>query len=222
MGQFSGIPRIGIDESGKGDYFGPLVISAVLVMPEDEEVLLEAGVKDSKRLTDGSIAKLSKVIGSRCRYSIVRIGPSKYNELYAKIMNLNRLLAWGHSRALENVLDKSPECGMAISDQFGDKSFLENALLKKGRSIKLVQMPKAEQDVAVAAASIMARAEFVRAMDALSQQAGISLPKGASDPSIVRIASELASDGGEAELDKYVKLHFKTTKQVLGPDKQAD
>jgi ribonuclease HIII len=215
LGTFDGKTRIGIDESGKGDYFGPLVIAAVLVRPEDEEGLLESGVKDSKRLTDGSIARLFSIISARCQYSVVRIGPSKYNELYARIKNLNKLLAWGHSRALENVLEKCPECAIAISDQFGDESFLNDALLGKGRSINLVQMPRAEQDVAVAAASIMARAEFVRAMKVLSEEAGMLLPKGSSDPSVVKTALALAVAGGELELSKYVKLHFKTTKQVL-------
>lgn len=210
--------RIGIDESGKGDYFGPLVISAVLVLPEQEEALLKAGVKDSKKLTDPSILRLSLLIKNTCKYSVVRIGPVKYNELYSRIRNLNRLLAWGHSRALENVLDSCPDCRKAISDQFGDEAFLNEALMKKGRSIELIQMPKAEQDVSVAAASILARAEFVRAMDVLTSEAGIELPKGSSDPRVIEVAAKIAARGGEEELSKYAKLHFKCTKKVLMGD----
>ncbi|HNZ08724.1 MAG TPA: ribonuclease HIII [Bacillota bacterium] len=214
MDEFKGIRRIGIDESGKGDYFGPLVIAAVLVEPEDEDYLGEAGVKDSKRLTDRSIERLAAVISGRCRYSVVRIGPSRYNSLYEKIRNLNRLLAWGHSRALENVLEKSQGCEIAISDQFGDESFLMNALMKGGRQLRLVQMPKAEQDIAVAAASIMARAEFVKSMETLSGEAGMKLPKGASDPNVAVTAKELLGRGGTEELAKYAKVHFKITRQV--------
>lgn len=215
MVTFSGNARIGIDESGKGDYFGPLVIAAVLVRPEDEQALLEAGVKDSKKLSDRSIAVIAREISTRCESSVVRIGPDKYNELYARINNLNRLLAWGHSRALENVLDKCPECVLAISDQFGDEAFLKAALMKKGRSIRLVQRPKAEQDIAVAAASILARAEFVRVMKVLSEEAGTELPKGASSPLIAETAKAIAAGKGEQALKKFAKLHFKTTKQVL-------
>jgi len=214
LSEFKGIRRIGIDESGKGDYFGPLAIAAVMVGPEDEDYLEEAGVKDSKRLTDKSIARLAAIISGRCKYSVVRVGPTRYNSLYEKIKNLNRLLAWGHSRALENVLEKSPGCEIAISDQFGDESFLMNALMKGGRRVRLVQMPKAEQDIAVAAASIMARAEFVKAMDALSDDAGMRLPKGASDPNVAAVAKALLGRGGIEELSKYAKIHFKITKQV--------
>ncbi len=215
MSAFDGELRIGIDESGKGDYFGPLVIAAVLVRPEDELFLREAGVKDSKKLSDASIARIAKDISGRCHYSVVRIGPQKYNELYERIKNLNRLLAWGHSRAMENVLDKCPDCRMAISDQFGDEAFLKSALMKKGSAIRLVQMPRAEEDAAVAAASIMARAEFVRAMKALSGEAGIDLPKGASSPKVAETAIDLTRRYGQEGLARFVKLHFKTTKQVL-------
>ncbi len=215
MSSFDGELRIGIDESGKGDYFGPLVIAAVLVGPQDEQFLRDAGVKDSKKLSDASIARIAKDISGRCAYSVVRIGPQKYNELYDRIKNLNRLLAWGHSRAMENVLDKCPDCRMAISDQFGDETFLKNALMKRGSAVRLVQMPRAEEDTAVAAASIMARAEFVRAMKALSTEAGIELPKGASSPKVAETAIEITGRYGQDGLQRYVKMHFKTTRQVL-------
>lgn len=222
MSAFDGSKRIGIDESGKGDYFGPLVISAVLVAPENEMILSEAGVRDSKKLTDKKIEELARLISRTCIVSVVRIGPSKYNELYEKIANLNKLLAWGHSRALENVLAKAPDCGLAISDQFGDERFLRSALMKAGRQVELVQMPRAEQDTSVAAASIMARDGFVKALDDLSRAAGFKLPKGASDPAVLRTACELFARGGQAELGKYVKLHFKTTKQVTAADIAED
>ncbi|HOA14946.1 MAG TPA: ribonuclease HIII [Bacillota bacterium] len=215
MSAFDGMRRIGIDESGKGDYFGPLVIAAVLVDPEDQARLCDAGVKDSKRLSDKKVDELARLISDTCSVSVVKIGPSKYNELYAKIGNLNKLLAWGHSRALENVLEKSPDCDLAISDQFGDERFLRGALMKAGRLIELVQMPRAEQDTAVAAASIMARRGFVKAMQDLSEAAGLLLPKGASDPRVLSTACEIYAKGGQGELGKYAKLHFKTTAQVV-------
>ena len=212
--QARGIPRIGIDESGKGDYFGPMVAAAAYVDAELEPSLVEMGVVDSKRLPDARISKLAASIRAECPHSVVAIGPARYNQLYASMRNVNTMLAWAHARCLENLL-ASVECGLAVSDQFGDESYLKRALMEKGRQVKLEQHPRAEADVAVAAASILARDEFVRRLAALSERAGIELPKGASDPRIVAVASEIASKGGREALADYAKLHFRTT-QSLG------
>ncbi len=208
-----GIPRIGIDESGKGDYFGPMVAAGVYVDRGSELVLVKMGVVDSKRLSDARIVKLAAAIRSECPHSVVVIGPARYNQLYASMRNVNVMLAWAHARCLENVLTRV-ECGRAVSDQFGDESYLTQALMERGRQIELEQHPRAEADVAVAAASILARDEFVRRLSALSQQAGIELPKGASDPRIVAVASEIASKGGREALANYAKLHFRTTESL--------
>ncbi|HOI36452.1 MAG TPA: ribonuclease HIII [Bacillota bacterium] len=210
----SGIPRIGIDESGKGDYFGPMVAAGVYVDRESESALIEIGVVDSKRLPDARISKLAASIRNRCPHSVVPIGPARYNQLYVSMRNVNVMLAWAHARCLENLLTQV-ECGLAVSDQFGDESYLTRALMEKGRQVKLEQHPRAEVDVAVAAASILARDEFVRRLAALSHQAGIELPKGASDPRIVAVGCEIASKGGREVLANYAKLHFRTT-QSLG------
>ncbi|WP_447977694.1 ribonuclease HIII [Candidatus Nitrospira bockiana] len=205
--------RIGIDESGKGDYFGPLVVAAVLVKPEWEADLRLMEVRDSKRISDGRILEIAPDIRRLCPHSVVAIGPQRYNELYARIRNLNRLLAWGHARALENILAHSA-CGLAISDQFGDERFVLNALLEKGKTVRLVQQPKAEQDLAVAAASILARAEFLVRLKRLSEEAGVPLPKGAS--TAVELAAKLVVRKHDREyLGKVAKLHFKTTQAVL-------
>jgi ribonuclease HIII len=205
--------RIGIDESGKGDYFGPLVIAAVLVTPADEPDLRLMQVRDSKRISDGRILEMAPDIRQVCRHSLVAIGPQRYNELYAKIKNLNRLLAWGHARALENILEHS-ECALAISDQFGDERFILNALLEKGKKIQLIQRPKAEEDLAVAAASILARAEFLTRLKRLSEEVGIALPKGASQ-AVELAGRSLVRKLGRARLEGVAKMHFKTTQAVL-------
>lgn len=205
--------RIGIDESGKGDYFGPLVVAAVLVTPADEPDLRLMQVRDSKRISDSRILEMAPDIRQVCRHSVVAIGPQRYNELYAKIKNLNRLLAWGHARALENILEHS-ECPLAISDQFGDERFIVNALLEKGKKIRLIQRPKAEEDLAVAAASILARAEFLLRLKRLSEEIGLSLPKGASQA--VEIAARVVVKKlGRERLESIAKLHFKTTQAIL-------
>ena len=210
----SSLDRIGIDESGKGDYFGPLVIAAVFVTPALEQDLALMQVRDSKKISDGRILELAPDIRLACPHSIVAIGPQRYNELYAKIKNLNRLLAWGHARALENLLQQV-ECDLAIADQFGDERLILNALQEKGKQIRLVQRTKAESDLAVAAASILARAEFLQRLDRLSQELNTTLPKGAS-PAVELAGRMVVKKYGRDRLGTVAKLHFETTKQVLG------
>lgn len=208
------IERIGIDESGKGDYFGPLVIAAVFVDATTHGELKLMAVRDSKKISDGRILELAPDIKTICPHSVIAIGPQKYNELYAKIKNLNRLLAWGHAKALETLLEQGVTCERAISDQFGDERMIVNALQEKGRKIALEQRPKAESDVAVAAASILARAEFLLRLKRLSQEVGTTLPKGAS-PSVELAAKMLIKKHGQDRLGSVAKLHFKITKAIL-------
>jgi ribonuclease HIII len=208
------VERIGIDESGKGDYFGPLVIAAVFVDATTQDELTLMNVRDSKKLSDGRILDMAPDIRTICPYSIIAIGPQRYNELYAKIRNLNRLLAWGHAKALETLLDRV-SCGRAIADQFGDERLILNALQEKGRTIVLEQRHKAESDLAVAAASILARAEFLLRLKRLSEEIGTTLPKGAS-PAVELAGRMIVKKHGEERLGSVAKLHFKTTQSVLG------
>ena len=205
---------IGIDESGKGDYFGPLVIAAVHVTPRIAEDLEALNVRDSKKISDGVIKRLEVDIKTLCHHSVIAIGPERYNELYSQIRNLNRLLAWGHAKALETLLEQVP-CERAVADQFGDERLILNALQEKGKKIQLEQRHKAEEDIAVAAASIVARAEFVRRLERLAAQWGVPLPKGASQ-AVKAAAKAVVKKHGQEGLAKVAKLHFKTTKAVLG------
>ena len=133
--------RIGTDESGKGDYFGPLVAAGFFLADGQEEVVRALGVRDSKTLSDRRCRAIAETLRGAYPHSVVSIGPEKYNELYAKMRNLNRLLAWGHARVIENILERVP-CGRAVTDQFGDAKYVLNALLKKGRAIELIQRPR--------------------------------------------------------------------------------
>lgn len=226
-------PHMGIDESGKGDFFGPMVIVSAYVDAGLVERMRAMGVKDSKQITSdakalGMGSQLRKLLGSR--FGVVKIGPGSYNRLYAKMRNVNRMLSWGHARAIENLLDKVPECPRAISDQFGKKEQVERALMQKGRQIELVQMHKAESDMAVAAASVIARELFIRSLKDLEQKYELDIPKGAS--AAVRTAAEaLVKKCGPEILLEACKCHFKTADQVLaavgkdrsvlGPEGQA-
>ena len=205
---------IGSDESGKGDYFGPLVVAAVGVTTAQWRVLAELGVQDSKNLTDARALALAGDIAAAFPNEVITVMPQRYNELYAKFRNVNRLLAWAHARAIEDALELAPEATAAVADQFGDESLIRNALMRKGRTVELVQMPRAERDPAVAAASILARAEFLRRLDALSRETGVRLPQGAS-PAVEATARALVQQRGRDVLQDIAKVHFKTTQRVV-------
>src|SRR3954453_13739563 len=147
-------PHFGIDESGKGDFFGPLVIAGVYVDREIARKFLEAGIQDSKRIgSDKRIRDLAEIIRATpgAVGDTIAIGPERYNDLYEKFGNLNSLLGWGHARVIENLLARKPDCPRALSDKFADASVIEKALLKHGQAIRLEQRTKAESDLAVAA-----------------------------------------------------------------------
>lgn len=210
-------PHMGIDESGKGDFFGPLVIAAAYVDGEIVPKLKKLGVKDSKNITSdlkvsGMAGDLRKLLQGR--FAIVTIGPQAYNRLYKSIGNLNKLLAWGHARAIENLLEKVPSCPKAIADQFGPERQIKTALMKNGRSIELVQRTKAESDPAVAAASILARAQFLFSLKSIQKKYDVRIYKGAS-AQVRAAAVELISKEGPKVLPLVAKCHFKTCKNVL-------
>jgi ribonuclease HIII len=209
-------PHFGIDESGKGDFFGPLVIAGVYVDRDLARRFQELGITDSKRISsDKRIRDLASGIRkSGATQSVVTIGPDRYNALFLKIGNLNRLLAWGHARVIENLCAARPECPRALSDKFADVRVLQRALMQKGRSILLDQRTKAESDYAVAAASILAREKFIDWLDAAGKRLGVPLPRGVSGP-VKEAARKIAETGGRDALTSVAKMHFKTAAEVL-------
>ncbi len=209
-------PHGGIDESGKGDFFGPLVIAGVCVDEKSGEELRKLGVCDSKLIhSSAKITKLAEAIRSIAAgsYSSVVLMPETYNRLYERIGNLNRLLAWGHARIIENLLEQNPECPRMLSDKFGSEHLIRNALMEKGRRIILDQETKAERDIAVAAASILARDGFLRGMKKLDDLCGCELPRGAG-PQVKIIGSQLVQKHGREILRNCAKLHFKTANEI--------
>ena len=209
-------PHFGIDESGKGDFFGPLVIAGAYTDAKSTRALMDAGVMDSKRITStAKITKLATIIRKTpgVQYDVVSIGPEAYNKMYSSFKNLNRLLAWGHSKVIANLLEKAPGCPRALSDQFARKEVLEKELARHGVDIELQQRTKGESDVAVAAASILARERFVQWIDKSSDKSGVEIPLGAG-PHVIAAARELMSAHGDDILPKVVKMHFKTTKEI--------
>ena len=214
-------PRIGVDESGKGDFFGPLVVAGVYINDSIARALDKMGVKDSKAITsDNKISKLAEGIRniSGCVHSVVPIGNASYNRLHQQMRNVNKILAWGHARVIENLLGQrdrmNPAPLRAISDQFSrSKSTIQSALMEEGRQLELVQMHKAESDLAVAAASILARDVFVQRIKELSNEFDLELPKGAS-AKVDQVGVEFLSKHGINKLGQAAKLHFRTTQKI--------
>ena len=208
--------HIGIDEAGKGDFFGPLCIAGVQAGDDKIKELLSIGVRDSKTINDREILKLSRKIKESFPHSIIRLYPLKYNELYDKFKNLNRLLAWAHATAIAELVEKT-QCQNVLIDKFGDESLVKNALNQKKLSVNLSQRTHAESDPVVAAASILARAAFVEGIDKLSNEIGMELPKGASSK-VLEVGRKLVAKHGAQVLGTVAKVHFKTHGQIINVD----
>jgi ribonuclease HIII len=216
-------PHFGVDESGKGDFFGPLVIAGVYVDRGIARKLIDAGVQDSKRIgSDARIRTLADAIRKNTLglFEVVLIGPAKYNELYEKFGNLNKLLAWGHARVIENLLAKKPDCPRSLSDQFADARVIEQSLLRHGGKIDIHQRPRAESDIAVAAASIMAREAFINWLDREGKKLGLRLERGVS-PTVQAAAKKVVEASGPEMLRQLAKLHFRTA-HAVAPDHFAE
>jgi ribonuclease HIII len=217
------LPRIGVDESGKGDFFGPLCIAGVYINENVVKAWKDAGVRDSKNISsDKRIRELADLIKSTpgCVATVVPIGNEAYNRLYHKMKSVNTMLAWGHARVIENLMGLKhqmiPPPARAISDQFAsDKGTVAKALMPLGRQIELIQKHRAEEDLAVAAASILARHEFVTRLGNLGKQFEMEFPKGAS-AAVDKAAKAFVSKYGAENLPKAAKMHFRTALRAQG------
>jgi ribonuclease HIII len=208
-------PRIGVDEAGKGDVFGPLCVGGVFADEKTVPLLVKLGVRDSKRLSDETVLKMSSEITRICAHKVLVLHPEKYNELYEKFFNLNHLLAWGHATVIETLYEQT-KCDNATIDQFTHEPLVENALRKKALNIRLFQRPRAEEDVVVAAASIIARAKFLESLKKLGEPYDLLLPKGASRETAL-VCQKLFRTHGLSALQKTVKIHFKTVQEIILP-----
>lgn len=217
------LARFGVDESGKGDFFGPLCVAGVYVNESVVKAWQDAGIKDSKNISsDRRISELAKIIRETpgCVSTSVPIGNEAYNRLYKSMGSVNTLLAWGHARVIENLMGQrhrmNPLPVRAISDQFASsKETVGKALMSMGREIELIQRHKAEEDLAVAAASILARDEFVTRLAKLEKEFGMSLPKGAS-AAVDAAAKDFIARHGVENLPAVAKMHFRTALRAQG------
>ncbi|MEO0453371.1 MAG: ribonuclease HIII [Verrucomicrobiota bacterium] len=210
------VDHFGVDEAGKGDFFGPLVIAGVAGTGDLVRGWIDAGLAESKRIADqralDQAGDLEEELGA-ARYEVIAIGPKRYNELYRSFGNLNRLLAWGHAKVIQNLKIKNPAVNKALSDKFAHSSLIERELKKAEVEIDLDQQTKAERDPVVAAASILARAGFLKGLEKCSELCGVELPKGAGAP-IPKAAAQVLDAGGQDLLRDVCKVHFKTFAEV--------
>lgn len=208
--------RVGMDEAGKGDYFGPLVACGVLATEFQAQKMKSKGVRDSKDLSATAVRELASWLRDealeRGQWRLVPVPPIRYNLLILRMGNLNRLLGWAHARALEDVLRFNEPCSLAVADQFGDPKYIADALMANGKQVQLVQTPKGERDVVVAAASVLARDAFVSAMEAMNRTYHQTFPLGASH--VEEFARALVAEHGDEILLETAKVHFVTTSRV--------
>ena len=209
------LEHAGMDESGKGDLFGPLVTACVIANENAVDFWLKNGLKESKAIhNDTVLFKMEKLVKTpeNVVIELAYAGMDKYNQLYSKFGNLNELLAWLHAKALGKALTRRPTVHNGLLDQFTQKKLVEKYIDLTGFALE--QHVRAETDPVVAAASIAARAEYVRQLKTLSESSGVQLPKGCSTQA-KQALQELIQKQGKENLKNFAKLHFKTVSEVI-------
>lgn len=207
--------RIGSDESGKGDFFGPLVVGSVCAYGEEITEMEKTGVRDSKKInSDARIYALERIIAEHSIAETVSISPKRFNQMYANMKNMNKVLAWAHACAIENLIKKTG-CMLVVVDKFAPKLTLLQMLKEHGQKARIIQRTKAESDIVVAAASICARAAYLKEMKRLSDKYGITFPKGGGSDKITDALEAFLSKYGKSELENVAKINFKTAEGFL-------
>ncbi|RDI44216.1 ribonuclease HIII [Falsibacillus pallidus] len=215
----SDLSLIGSDEVGTGDYFGPITVVSAYVERSQIPLLKELGVKDSKNLSDPQIIEIAKKLLKFIPYSLLTLPNKKYNQWQKKGMTQGKIKAVLHNHAIQNLLEKiEPTVPEAILiDQFTEANTYYKHIQGQKRIIRdrVYFSTKGESiHIAVAAASILARYAFLKAMDSLSEKAGFIIPKGAG-PIVDKAAAKLIQSKGEAALEDFTKLHFANTQKAM-------
>jgi len=234
---------IGTDEAGKGDYFGPLVVAAVFVDADCRETLADLGIADGKTLSNRRIRDLAELMHTRYERHIVVVErmPNEYNSLYNDFrrrgQNLNHFLASLHAEAIHTLATRVGSKHVLV-DRFSKDDLITQQLRHRTHSgtqsqhrtsappqgrfsgripleMEILQVPKAERDIAVAAASIIARDTFLNGMETLSEEHGICLPRGSYQ--VVEAGREFVALHGREALGDVAKLHFRLTDIVKAP-----
>lgn len=201
--------RIGLDESGKGDFFGPLVLVACWLPPEQAERFPELA---AKRLSANACLAVEPKLRKACRCTVLTIGPDQYNALYDKVESANRVLAWGHAQTLSGLLPKV-EARTALGTELGDQAAIHHLLAQKGLAVELETGPAASSNASCKAAGVLARAAYLRSLAKLGELAGVPLPRGANQ-NVLQTAARILAEGGSSALAPFAKLHFRTAREA--------
>jgi ribonuclease HIII len=215
-----GTPRLGIDEAGKGDYFGPLVVAGVRITnAQTARKLLEIGTRDSKEIRASGISRISgeimEAVG-RNNVHVISLPPPEYEASRAAAGNVNRLLGELDATIMGKLVD---EVEVVVVDEFAG-STRSHLLPFVPEEVRLEVRPRAEDDAAVAAASIVARARQLQEIERLSERVGFGLPLGATH--VVEAGRRVVGELGEEGLAEVAKIHFATTRRVLEKTEQSD
>ncbi|MEZ4475136.1 MAG: ribonuclease HIII [bacterium] len=205
---------IGTDEAGKGDYFGPMVVAGVAIRREQLELLHTLGIDDSKAIADARLPEMEQAILALGHSEVIVITPPRYNALHAKMGNVNRLLAWAHGRVIETLLEAT-DADWVLIDRFAEEPVIRRGLGDRGRAVRVSMRPRAEEDPAVAAASVLARCAYLRGLKSLSRRFGVHLHPGAGAPTLTS-GRQFLETHGRAALGEVAKVHFATTEQIGG------
>lgn len=210
---------IGSDECGKGDFFGPLIVSAFYCTRAQVPSLTKMGVQDSKKLNDTRIVQIAKqlYLAYPGQGASLILNPPKYNELISSFkrqnQNLNDLLAWGHETAVSELMEKELPAEGILIDQFSKAQKAKFRLSRKYPNAKIIERTGAERDIAVAAASILSRYQFLEAMAKLNHRYQMSFPLGASPP-VIKAGHLFVEKYGIKRLPEVAKVHFKTSQHL--------
>lgn len=204
---------IGIDESGKGDFFGNLVVAGVIFDKEKEDIFKNLNVRDSKKIEDKRIKFLSKEIKKYLPCEIVSISPKKFNELYRNFKNINLILSWAYSKIIKNLLEIE-KVSLIMIDKFTNKNYIDLFLKEDQKNIERIEIIKGEKDLGIACASILARDAFLKSIYALERKWSFSFPKGAGDI-VINSGVLFAKKFGLEKLNEVAKVNFKNYKKIL-------
>lgn len=208
-------PSIGSDEVGTGDYFGPIVVTASFVSKENQQFLIDLGVKDSKKITDETIKKIAPQIIEKIPHSTLIFDNESYNKFHTDDINMNKIKAILHNKVLLNLIKNEYPYEQIIIDQFvNEKKYYE--YIKDAKEIvrNITFYTKAEDKfLCVAASSIISRYVFLKRMDEISREIGIEIPKGAGD-TVDKVAQEITDKYGFEKLTTIAKLNFKNTEKI--------
>lgn len=204
---------IGIDESGKGDFFGNLVVSGVIFDESKKELFKDLNIRDSKKISDLRIKYLSSIIKKNLKYETLSISPKRFNEIYKIFKNINMLLAWAYSKVILNLIDKE-DVKLIIVDKFTTKNYIDLYLKEKSNLFEKIELIHGERDIAVASASIIARDSFLKSIDKLKEKWNFDFPKGANEITVEK-GVEFVKKYGLPSLHEVAKINFRNYKKIL-------